>query len=462
MYSSVISLSTIFVVLITMGVPSGVQRFLGKSFAEGKLEDVRVQTTSSVLLVSIGILLSLSTIIIARDWMSEVFRMDYILLFLLVVLVVSDSIRTLLRAIVISSLKTKGLTRIAIISTGVRFSIAACLVLFGAVSLGIALSFAIFSILTSILLAINVVELFKYTKGYVKSNTQGRTPFRQSLKNILVAGMAAWIPNSIYIVGSQLGIIVVNSSQGANAAGLYFISYSIVAAILTVPTVLQTITYPVLSGMHDGRKRFSWRMLKLTLIVIMPLSSSIIFYSKDIVQVFGQQYIQSSSTLEIMVLSILPTAVAGSISILVYSYGNYRMVLVMGLSLSIPRVALYFILVPLYGGNGGAISFVLGSLGGLLAAIIIGRKIKMRFFWRVLTLLFIIPTALAFVFNYIGINYIFGIILTNIVSYPLFLRFRILDKTDLVDAVAILPQKIRNPRLVNLLTLLAKKINPYF
>jgi O-antigen/teichoic acid export membrane protein len=399
---------------------------------------------------------------IARDWVSNILEMNYDLLFLLVLLIASDSIRTLLRAIIISSLKTKGLTQVTVISTAARFSIAACLASFGAVSLGIALSIAIFSISMAILLAYKVVELFRGTKDKEIANAQPATGFRETIKSIVVAGMAAWIPNFIYIAGSQLGIIVVNSSQGANEAGLYFISYSIVMAMLTVTSVLQTIAYPALSGMYDGRKRFAWRMLKLTLIIILPLSSSIIFYSRDIVQIFGQQYVQSSSMLEIMALSVLPTSVAGFISILVYSYGNYRMVLALGLSITIPRVALYLLLVPFYGGEGAGISFVLGSLGGLLAAAIISRKIKMRLQWRVLTLLFITPCVLSFILNYIGINYIFGTTVTIIVSYVLFLRFRVLDREDLRDAMAILPEKIRNPRLVNLLVLLAKRIDSSF
>ena len=462
MYSSVVSLSAIFVALISLGVPSGVQRFLGRSFLEKKMEDSKVEISSSLFLVSAGVLICVTTIMITRDWISDIFRIDYNLLYLLVVLIGSTSIYSLLRAIIISSLKTKGLTKMTIISALARFSIAAILFSFGAISLGIALSTAIYPIMLSVLLAFGVAELLKKTKSIEKLHLEARTSLRKSIKNILAASMAGWIPNLIYIIGSQVGIVVVNGFQGASEAGLYFISFSIVTGILTIMSVLQTIAYPTLSGMRDGRKRFAWRMLKLTLVILLPLSSTIVFYSRDIVQIFGPQFLEAYSMLEIMMLSALPISVSGFISVLVYSYGNYKQVLIIGLSLSVPRVAFYFLLVPFYGGNGAAISFLLGSLAGLLCSIIIAKKINMQLLGRELTLLFGIPTALALILSYLGVSYIFGAVITIIVSYLLFLRFRILERTDLADGLAILPRRAKNPRLIKLLALVAKKINHSF
>ena len=459
-YSAVVSLSTIFVGFITIGVPSGVQRFLGKSFTEHKLEDSRVTIRSSILLVSMGVIVCIGVIISARDWMYDVFRIEHNLLILLVLLVASSSIYVLFRAIIIASLKTRRLTKITVISAPAKFSIAIILILFGYVSLSIFISTATFPILISILLAFNILELLKQPGGKKELNVKPETSFSKSIRLILVASIAGWIPNLISIIGSQLGVIVVNGSQGANQAGLYFIAFSIVAALLGIMSVLSAITYPALSAMYDGRKRLAWRMLKLTLIIILPASSSIMFYSKDIMQIFGQHYVEGYSSLEILVISVLPTSVAGFITVLVYSYGNYKQVMAIGLALTIPRVASYFILVPFYGGVGAAIGFVLGSIGGFVASIIVARKIKMQLFWRDLALLFVIPTASAIVLSYIGVNYLLGTIITIFVSYLLYLRLRILDRNDLLDAFAILPPKIRNLRFISLVSVLAKKISP--
>jgi O-antigen/teichoic acid export membrane protein len=461
MYSSIVSLSTIFIALICIGVPSGVQRFLGKSFKEQNLEDSRTEVISSILLVSLGVLLCIGTIVTSRAWMHDIFGMDDYLLLLLVVLVASNSAYLLLRAIIISTLKTKNLTKITVISTVAKFSVAIFLVMAGEVSLGIALSTAIFPILLSILLALNVIRLLKPSMHKRRADTV-RTSLQESIKNIFVASIAGWIPNLVNITGSQLGIIVINGAQGAAQAGLYFISYSVVAGVLTITAVLQTIAYPALSAMYDGRKRFAWRMLKMTLIIVMPLSSSIMFFSRDIVQIFGQQYIQSYATLELMMLSVLPTSIAGFVSILVYAYGNYKEYVGIGIAINIPRVVLYFLLVPLYGDDGAAVSFVLGSVSGLIASVIVVRKIKMRLSWSDLILLFIIPSGLAFVLQSSGTSFILAIVITIIVSYLLFLRFKILDRTDLTDILTVLPQKIGNPRVIRLVTLLAKKINPSF
>ena len=123
-------------------------------------------------------------------------------------------------------------------------------------------------------------------------------------------------------------------------------------------------------------------------------------------QLFGAGYIEGSSTLEILLLSILPNAIVGGITILVFSYGNNKQVLMLGLASSLPRTVLYFLLVPIYGGVGAAITYLIGSLIGFVLSIIITKKVKMRVFWKDLGYVILIPTILAFLLYYIGINYI--------------------------------------------------------
>ena len=97
---------------------------------------------------------------------------------------------------------------------------------------------------------------------------------------------------------------------------------------------------------------------------------------------FGQDYINGSPSLQILLLSVLPATLTTGINILIYSYGNYRQVLIIGLASSIPRTILYFALVPIYGSNGSAISFTIGSIIGSIACIVICRKIGMLIFWK--------------------------------------------------------------------------------
>lgn len=451
--SAVVSFATIFITVATIGVPNGVQRFLGKSFFEKKIQDSKVSVKASTLIVSIGIVGSSVLILVTKDWILNVFRIDFSLVAISLLLIASSSFYNLFRSIVIASLKIKILTVISILTTIAKFAVTLTLLLVGMGALGIIIGYTLFPILVTIIL-ISTSLIFKPSKGIHPATRQLEYTFSTSFKNILTASMVFWIPLLISTIGSQLGTIVVFGAKGANQAGFYFIALSITIGIATVMSVLSAVAYPTLGAMQDGRKRFAWRITKISLIMTLPFSSSVIFYSKEIMQLFGKNYIEGSSNLEILLLSMLPTAVMSGISMLVYSYGNYRQVLAIGLVVSIPRTILYFILVPLYGGVGASISYTTGSVLGFIVSIIIAKKVRMKISWKELPFMLLVPMGLAFVFGYFRIDYIIGIPVILVLSYVLLLKLQVIDKSDLRDFLDILPLSIANP-LLNII----KKLN---
>ena len=450
--STAISFATIFIIVSTIGIPTGVQRFLAKAFSENKEENAKLFVKASLLLITIGIVASAGFILIFKDWLGETFEIGFNLLIVSILLIASSSIAVLFRSVIIASLKTKNLPVITVLSSVVKLILAITLVTIGAGALGITIGFTIFPILASIFLAVFIMLNFR------SSMSKPENGMKHSLKNILIASVVTWLPSLIYTTGINLGSLVVFSSQGASHAGVYFIALSIVSALSAVTSVLLTIAFPVLSTMHDGRKRLAWRITKLSLVITLPLSCSIIFYSKNVMQLFGQSYVDGSSILEILLFSMLPTVIMIGINTLMYSYGNYRQVLVIGLAASIPRIVSYFIFVPLYGSTGAAISFTVGSTLGFIVAVCIARKIRMIIFWKEVLLILIVSIGFPFIFRSFEMNYLMGIILTLVASYVLFLKLGILNRTDLHDALGILPCNVANP-ILRLLDIIAKKLN---
>jgi len=296
---------------------------------------------------------------------------------------------------------------------------------------------------------------------FKKSKDKAEVGFGQCVKNIIPASVVIWIPGLISVTGLQLGIIVVFGSQGATQAGIYFIAFSIMTALSAVIAALMTIALPILSGMKDGRKRFAWRITKISLIITLPVTSIIIFYSKEVMQLFGNNYAEGSSTLELLLLSILPITVMVGINTLAYSYGNYRQVLAIGLASSVPRTVLYFVLIPIYGGIGAAESLTIGSVVGLAASLIVAKKIGLQIFWKDLIIILIIPTVLVFVLHYFEINAIVTVPATLVLSYLLFFKLRIITRSDIQDSFGILPKNVAEP-LINLLNTIGKKLNRFY
>jgi O-antigen/teichoic acid export membrane protein len=438
--STLLSLAGIVTVVASIGIPNGVLRFLGKSFSDKKLHEAKTLVSVALFLVCMGIAACSIVILIAQNWIHGIFDFDLELILIAILYIGSAVLFMLFRSVVIASLKTKSLPIIIISSSIVKVSLAAVLLLIGTGTVGLTIGFTSYYVLSSILLGIFVMRTI--FKSSTTSNLVVR--FIGISKSILVSSIVYWMPLLITTIGSQLGTIVVFGSQGANQAGVYFLTLTIVTAITVVMNSLFTIALPTLSGLRDYRKRFAWHTIRFSAIILLPFSCSLIFYSKEVMELFGQNYIKGSSSLEILLLSMLPMAVLTGINTLVYSYGNYRDVLIIGLAISIPRTLLYFVLVPIYGGAGAAIGYTVGSIIGCLVSLGIARKIGMQILWKELGIIFIVPSTLAFALGHYQVNFILGIIAATALSYVILLKIHIVTSADVQDLLAILPESFSN------------------
>ncbi len=441
--STVISIGTIFATVATIGIPIGVQRFLGRTFSEQKLDDTRIFVKISLFLTSIGVIICNTLILILYSWFHEAFKIDFSMIIVTVLFIASSAIMTLLRSIVIASLKTKMLPIIMIFSTIAKIVLGVILVLIGGGALGITIGFTCFPIVASIFLTLLILmNLRQLPAGKSDLSLKGAT------KLLLIAGGASWIPYVIHTTASYLGPILVFNSSGSSQAGVYFIAYSIFIALAAIMSVLFTIAYPALSAMQHGRKTLAWRITKASLLISMPLSFSLIFYSTQVMQIFGMEYVPGSSSLVILLLSTLPILVMTGINTLVNSVGNYRQVLLIGMATNIPSAVLYFVLVPLFdNGIGAAMSYTLGSITGFLVSIVVSRKIEMKIFWKDIGLITALPAFFAFFLSHFHVNYVIGIPVTLTLSYLFLLKLNIITKIDINDSISALPSTIANPLL---------------
>ena len=438
--STLISFAGIVSVIATIGVPSGVLRFLGRSFSEKKLDEAKKTVLVALFLICMGIAACSLTMVIVQNWIHDIFDFDLSLLLIAILFVGSAALSMLFRSVVISSLNTRSLPIIIISSSIVKLILTVILLLIGTGVVGLTIGFTSTHVLTSILLGIFVMRTI-FKKSSVNNLV---TSFIASARSILVSSIVYWIPFLITTVGSQLGTIVVFGSQGANQAGVYFLALTIITGIVNVMNSLFTIALPTLSGLRDYRKRVAWNTIRFSALILLPFTCSLIFYSEEIMELFGPNYSNGSVSLEILLLSMLPMVVLSGINTLVYSYGNYRDVLTIGLAVSIPRTLLYFVLVPLYGGTGAALGYTIGTIIGCLVSLQIARTTGMQVFWKELGIIFIVPTALAFALAYFQVNFVLGIIAATLLSYLILLKVHIVTGSDIQDLLVILPESFSN------------------
>lgn len=320
------------------------------------------------------------------------------------------------------------------------------MVLIGAGITGLAFGYLLFdSLLSSVLLGIVVM---KYMKPVSKEKIAPTLSYIHASKDILTGGVTNWIPILVTNIGLQLGTIVLFSSKGANDAAVYFLAISIVNGILFSTTAIFAIALPALSSMQDGRKRLAWQTIRWSSLISIPLSSSLVFFSVNVMRLFGENYVNGEFPLQILLLSILPIILANGIANLTFSYGNYKQSLAIHLAMNIPRIVLYFALIPNYGIIGGAVSFVIGSILALIVSIIIISKIRINIVWKDLALISIIPLAIGYLLHTLQFNYIYAIPITIAVSYMILFKLYIVTGSDIQDLLSILPNSLSNQILI--------------
>lgn len=446
--STIIALSTIIVSIASMGVANGIQRYLSNNIAENKQGNIKGIINSSLLITIIGIIISTIIILIYNSSISSYFNIDFEYIIIAIFLYIFLVFTSLMRAIIIPSLKIKIITLASVVSTIVKISVTIYLVLADFGVLGIMVGFLLYPITSLILFIIAI-------KKKVYNNIQGSGKLLYT-KDIFITSLSFWIPAIISTIGSQLGTITVFLQSGSSSAGIYFISFSLVTGLTVIISVLSSIAYPTISALKDGKKRATWRLIKISLIMTLPISNAILFYSTDILSLFGEGYKNGSSILQILLLTSLPTALSTGIGVLLYAYGNNKEFLILGLVTSIPRVVLYFIFVPPFGGDGAALSYLIGSMFGGVLSIWMAQKIKINLFYKKIMMLFLIPILIGIPFKYMELNYIISILTIIFSSYLIYTFFKIVDSEDFNDILKLFPSKM-SLVLLNIVTKYSKK-----
>ena len=149
---------------------------------------------------------------------------------------------------------------------------------------------------------------------------------------LLSSSVINWIPTVIDSIGTQLGVIIFWQYREPARQVITILAFQISMGLFIIILALYSVIFPALSAMNEGRRQFLSRTIKISLIIILPLSSALIFSSKEVMQLFGANYTQGSSSLQILLISMFPMTITVAIAFLLHANGNYKEVLMIGLS----------------------------------------------------------------------------------------------------------------------------------
>lgn len=449
--SSSITMAVLFATVFTFGISIGSQRFLGKAFSKKDFEYFR-EVSKFIILFSLGCMVVVSIGILAFNHvLINIFQISYEMVLIVIAVTISYALVMALRGIFISSLKTKTILFIFIVSNLIRFVMLIPMYFLEFGSEGITLAFASFYLAATILLLVS-----GRNQIFGSTINKGIHIFSEK-RELLKASVAGWSPTAIASIANQSGILFIFGITGASAAGVYYMAFGIFLAISALPQSVLAILFPIMSGMKDGREILLWKAIRSTLYVITPISIAIAFYPAPLLSIFGEDFISGTFLMSLLSLAVLPTVIHLSIVYLSYAYGRYKEVMILGIIPNAVRLILYFLLIGDYGGEGIAASMLVGSLVGLFCAVVI-NKIR-SYGLPSLKILIItgIPIVIALPFYFSELGYYVALPIILFASFLIIPRLGVIKYDDVEEILnSLFNNNKPNKRLLSLVKILFK------
>jgi len=433
--SAVIGLASIIIGLLNMGSGIGLQKYIGEAWGQKDRESLSTYFWSTTLFSAIvyfaaGFMLML--LALSGFSYKEFSPQAFVICSLLVALGFNTNFTALFTAV----LKTNIVALVSALGNVVRLAVGITLVIWGWSWVGASLGY-VFHYLVMLLVYLYLSRLY----------SEKRIAFSLSaVYKILKAGSVSWLPNVVTLLGQWLGVLVVFGSTGAVETGAYYIAFTISSVVVGLGLNITMLLLPVLSSLTDGRKRVCWSTLKVCYALILPLAFALMTYPWAPLKLLRREYVSASSSLFVLLASSAFIIFVGAVTNLLYAYNGYMKILALGAALNIPRIVLYFILVPPYGGYGAALSFLAGSITGFLASVIIAKNIGFTPSYKTIACLAAVPLALSSVaWTILRQEWIIGVPLIIILSYIMYIRLNLISKNEVKLIVyALTPSLILN------------------
>ena len=439
--STIIGVSTIFSTIYLLGLPRGVQRFLGMYTNDRHLFSKYFWT--GLIMVSFLGLVTVVALYLLNDVLSKFlpFLADKNVSMLIAALALLIGLKNYVFSYFISKVKTNYSTLITFVSGIAKVMTGVALVYIGLKLLGAVIGYVVFYILL-LILSVSFLKNDIYGLRYLEVKV---------IVDEIKSGMAFYVPSLFTTMGNWLGVISLYGIVSSVSAGAYYIAYNLATLVLMIPTFVSNVALPLLSGSPYGRERETFRIVKLSYAASVPLMVTLAIYSEYLLNLLDKEFTRAVKETIILSSNVPLIAVTTAVVSLVYSYGLYRYVIFINTTINASRTFLYPLLVHQFGSLGAALSFTMGSILGFFSSLLIIKKIKLIFKWKILFLLIIIPLILGMIFYIFKFPFLIGSVLLPALSIMIYGRSRLISKEDLNEIfVSLAPRKLINNRLTSL------------
>jgi O-antigen/teichoic acid export membrane protein len=436
--STVTSIVMVVSGFLMLDVYLGMKRQLGIAFAENNLTQFKLILSSATIFVTLSLFVTLVVIMIPNFQITEILGIERDFVWVLALIIPAYTFNTLFAEALITLLKSKSLIGPMLIGTITRFPVFFIFIfILNYPSVGTILSYFSLFFVSTLFYAI---ELYRHVK---QSPVHLKQTFKTG-KEIVLSGLASWIPHIINVLGSQLSLITVFTIAGASEAGKFYLPMSIFTLTLFIVSGITRVIHPLLSGMQSKveQNNLISYSTKMAFLLTMPLTAVFLLYAGRFLEIIGPDYVSGSEALSILMLGVPFAIITEMYYYYVYANGNRAMLIYLGLAGNFPRLFLYFILVPWWGLNGSAIAYVAGTVCQLIMTIMLSKSYPWKISYKDGMIMSIIPIAIGTVFVITEINFILSIISVFLFSLLVFIKLHYFTEKELhLTIYSILSQK---------------------
>jgi len=203
---------------------------------------------------------------------------------------------------------------------------------------------------------------------------------KENDKNLIKKSFPMMLSNSLFLLMSWIDVLMLSILKTSYDVGVYNTTLK-VATLITIGLMgVNSIAMPKFSELKNNNKNFKSianKSVLISLAIALPIFLIIIIFPKNILQLFGNEFIIGVESLRILSLGFLFSVISGSVVPILNMTGGAKIVKNILLLAVVLNIILNLILIPIWGIKGAAIATSITTIfWNLLSLVYIYRKFK--------------------------------------------------------------------------------------
>ena len=324
-----------------------------------------------------------------------------------------------------------------IIENVVKLALTFLFIYFGYELLGVAIAYII-SIIITFLLSFYFMQkkCFNILDNKIKANN-----FSTELLKI---SFPLFFADIFTLIIKWIDVFFLGFFRSTSEVGIYSVALSTASLLVLIPTGIMALFLPIITRLYSKKnkkeiKEITIRTSKWIFFANFPIFMMLLVFSKPILEIiFGKEYVVGSGALLILIFAYLLHSITHVNSSILIMLKKTKIILFVGIIITILNILLNLLLIPRYGIIGGAIAMSFSLILNYIIYSILVYKITKIFTNWIIYLKFIVSGILSLLVVYlikirIEISFISLIILILIfalIYFILSIIFKSFDEQD--------------------------------